>query len=63
MTEQEFVEFCREHGACNVDIDGEIEVWFALSLLCDYYKEHPDGAIPKLRDVYNQIGIIHRITL
>ena len=63
MTEQEFVEFCQEHGACNVDIDGEIEVSFALDLLCDYYMEHPDGAIPTLRDVYNQIGIIHRITL
>ena len=63
MTEQEFVAFCQEHGACNVDIDGEIEVSFALDLLHDYYMEHPDGTIPTLRDVYNQIGIIHRITL
>ena len=63
MTEQEFVKFCKEHGACNVDIDGEIEVSFALDLLRDYYMEHPDGAIPTLRDVFNQIGIIHGITL
>ena len=62
MTEKEFEEFCREHGACNVDIDGEIEVSFALDLLGYYYTEHPDGAIPRLRDVFNQINRIHEIT-
>ena len=63
MTEKEFEEFCREHGACNVDLDGEIEVSFALDLLKDYYMEHPDGAIPHLRDVFNQIKRIHEITI
>ena len=63
MTEKEFKEFCCEHGACNVDLDGEIEVWFALDLLKDYYMEHPDGAIPHLRDVFNQIKRIHEITI
>ena len=63
MTEKEFVEFCYDHGACNVDIDGEIEVSFALDLLHDYYMEHPDGAIPHLRDVFNQINRIHEITI
>ena len=63
MTEKEFEEFCREHGACNVDIDGEIEVSFALDLLKDYYTEHPDGAIPHLHDVFNQINRIHEITI
>lgn len=63
MTETEFVEFCRYHGACNVDIDGEIEVSFALLLLHEYYFEHPDGAIPTLRDVFNQINMIHDITV
>ena len=62
MTEQEFVEFCSSHGACNVDIDEEIEVSFALDLLSDYYFENPDGTIPTLRDVYKQIAIIHKIT-
>ena len=63
MTEKEFAEFCHDHGACNVDIDGEIEVSFALDLLHDYYMEHPDGAIPHLRDVFNQINRIHEITI
>ena len=63
MTEQQFAEFCRDHGACNVDMDGEIEVSFALDLLHDYFFEHPDGAVPRLRDVYRQIDLIHRITV
>ena len=63
MKEQEFVEFCREYGACNVSIDGEIEVSFALDLLHYWFLEHPDGAIPHLRDVFNQINKIHDITV
>lgn len=63
MTEQEFVEFCQDHGACNVDINGEIEVSFALDLLHDYYMEHPDGVIPHLREVFNQIKKINEITV
>lgn len=46
-----------------MDIDGEIEVSFALDLLHDFYMEHPDGAIPTLRDVFNQINKIHSIVV
>lgn len=63
MTEQEFIEFCQDHGACNVDINGEIEVSFALDLLRDYYIENLNGAIPHLRDVFNQIKKINEITV
>ena len=63
MTEKEFEDFCREHGACNVDIDGEIEVSFAFDLLSDYYMEHPNGAIPHLRDVFNQLNLIDKIVV
>lgn len=63
MTDYEFAEFCREHGACNVDIDGEIEVSFALDLLRDYFFENRHGAIPSLRDVYYQIDKINEITI
>ena len=63
MTEREFVEFCREHGACNVDINGEIEVSFALDLLRDYFFENRHGCIPSLRDAYFQIDKIKEITI
>ena len=63
MNEKEFIEFCQAHGTCNADIDGEIEVSFALDLLHDYYVEHPDGALPTLRCVFNQINKIHEITI
>ena len=63
MTDTEIIEFCMAHGACNVDIDGEIEVLFALDLLKDYYAEHPDGCFPCLRDVFSQIEKIHEITV
>lgn len=63
MNDREFVEFCRAHGACNVDIDGNIEVSFALDLLSDYFREHPAGVIERLGDVRDQIEKIIEITI
>lgn len=63
MTDKEIVEFCRSHGACNVDIDGNIEVSFALDLLHDYFKENPSGCFNTLREVFDQIAIIQDNTV
>lgn len=61
MTEKEFVDFCYMHGACNVNLDGEITPDFALDLLHSYFMEHHCGTIPTLRDVYKQIKMIEQI--
>ena len=62
MSEKEFEEFCRKHGACNVDIEGEINAAFALDLLSDYFLENP-CVLPTLRDVYNQISKIEEMAI
>jgi len=63
MSDREFVEFCRDHGACNVDIDGNVEVSFALDLLSEYFREHPAGVIARLGDVRDQIEKIIEIAI
>lgn len=64
MTDDEIVEFCRTHGACNVDVDREIGVAFALDLMQCYFTEHPaDGVLPKLRDVFRQIEKIEKMLI
>ena len=63
MSDREFEEFCRAHGACNVDIDKEIEVSFALDLLSVYFREHPAGVIERLGDVRDQIEKIIEIAI
>lgn len=63
MSEKEFVEFCRHHGACNVDIDGDCEISFALELLSEYFRENPSGCVESLRDVYKQIEILKSVAI
>lgn len=66
MTAEEFATFCREHGACSVDLDSPIEVSFALELLHEFYydeRQCGSGWVPKLRDVYNQIAMIDKILI
>lgn len=62
MREKEFEEFCREHGACNVDIEGNVEAAFALDILSAYFFENP-CVLPTLRDVYNQISKIEEMAI
>ena len=63
MKDNEIVEFCRAHGACNVDVDGNVEVSFALDLLHDYFMENPAGCFETLREVFGQIDKIRDVTV